>query len=314
MPLVDALGESWCSDGSTTQSCNNYQLVWAKEFRYDSARARYLVADLSKPLLLAGIVQYDSTLGSAYDGDNIVSDGFAHYELGIARVMPNTSAGGANTMYYHTDHLGTTRLMTDSTGHVATGWYDPNTGPSAVTPSVYTAFGERISTTDPADGGANRYGYVGAYGYQAHDHGEIPFLHVGGRYYDPASGRFLQRDPIGVFGGLNAYEYVRSGPLGALDPSGLEIDIIGGLKAAAKKVRSVLKKISEKLTGASSPAGAARAPIAVTASALEGAPDLIRIHMACGVRARALKNGIDADDVLDRLERGRAKIKPGNGG
>jgi len=85
---------------------------------------------------------------------------------------------------------------------------------------VYTAFGEQVVNTF-ADGASNRYGYVGAYGYQAHDSAEMPFLHVGARYYDPASGRFLQRDPIGIIGGSNVYAYVRSKPTISIDPSGL---------------------------------------------------------------------------------------------
>jgi RHS repeat-associated protein len=99
------------------------------------------------------------------------------------------------------DHLGTTRFMTDSAGN-------------PVESSVFSAFGERITGANP------RYGYVGAFGYQAHD--EIPYQHVGARYYDPNTGRFLQRDPIGLGGGANVYAYVSSGPTVALDPSGLD--------------------------------------------------------------------------------------------
>ena len=64
--------------------------------------------------------------------------------------------------------------MTDSSGNSASS-------------ATYTAFGERI------DGANTRYGYAGAWGYQTHD--EFHILHVGARYYDPATGRFLQRDP-----------------------------------------------------------------------------------------------------------------------
>jgi len=45
--------------------------------------------------------------------------------------------------------------------------------------------------------------------------------HVGARYYDPSSGRFLQRDPIGIEGGANVYAYVRNGPALRVDPPGL---------------------------------------------------------------------------------------------
>ena len=91
---------------------------------------------------------------------------------------------------------------------------------------MYTVFGEKIS------GPNQRYGYADAHGYQNHD--EMPYQHVGARYYNPASGRFLQRDPIGIFSGLNVYAYVYNSPLAWIDPSGLSaiagaLPIAGGL-------------------------------------------------------------------------------------
>jgi uncharacterized protein RhaS with RHS repeats len=41
------------------------------------------------------------------------------------------------------------------------------------------------------------------------------------RYYDPSSGRFLQKDPLGVAAGPNIYSYVDNDPLNLIDPSGL---------------------------------------------------------------------------------------------
>ncbi len=110
--------------------------------------------------------------------------------------------------YLHGDLIGTTRSMSLSTGL-----------PDATAATVYTAFGERLSTANP------RYGFAGAWQYQAHSFpagSNIPFLHLGHRYYDPASGRFLQRDPIGLLGGKVAYNYARSTPTGLIDPSGLQ--------------------------------------------------------------------------------------------
>ena len=103
---------------------------------------------------------------------------------------------------------------------------------------VYTAFGELVEMTGT---GETRYGYAGAWGYQEHDAdgtggpdnilgspptgpaiGEVlPFLHVGWRYYDPSTGRFLQRDPIGIRGALNVYVYVFGSPTVTVDPTGL---------------------------------------------------------------------------------------------
>jgi uncharacterized protein RhaS with RHS repeats len=40
------------------------------------------------------------------------------------------------------------------------------------------------------------------------------------RTYDPAAGRFIQKDPIGLRGGLNVYEYTQSSPTNLSDPLG----------------------------------------------------------------------------------------------
>ncbi|MBK8915255.1 MAG: RHS repeat-associated core domain-containing protein [Phycisphaerales bacterium] len=49
---------------------------------------------------------------------------------------------------------------------------------------------------------------------------DFGYVHVGARYYDPAVGRFLQRDPIGLFGGFNVYAYCANNPVSHVDPTG----------------------------------------------------------------------------------------------
>lgn len=41
------------------------------------------------------------------------------------------------------------------------------------------------------------------------------------RTYDPATGRYLEADPIGQVGGINVFEYAEGNPANAIDPYGL---------------------------------------------------------------------------------------------
>lgn len=46
------------------------------------------------------------------------------------------------------------------------------------------------------------------------------FSYYRARYYDPATGRFLNEDPIGFEGGNNFYSYVLNRPVIYTDPEG----------------------------------------------------------------------------------------------
>ena len=125
----------------------------------------------------------------------------------------------------HGDLIGSTGWLTDAAGQVTERL-------------SYTAFGEPVTQDGvgyPPAASDTRYGYGGAWGYEtglldlAGADANLPpvrLLHVGYRWYQPDIGRFVQRDPIGIQGGMNVYGYVSAGPCGAVDPTGCDRWII----------------------------------------------------------------------------------------
>ncbi|MEZ5897868.1 MAG: RHS repeat-associated core domain-containing protein [Hyphomicrobiaceae bacterium] len=136
-------------------------------------------------------------------------------------IYSRASTGATNTIYPLTDHLGSTDAITDSAGTV-------------LVRESFTAFGARRGsnwqgTPTPADmtaiANATRRGYT--------DHtmlDNLGLVHMNGRVYDPAIGRFLSADPYVQFPlntqSYNRYSYVLNNPLSFTDPSGY---FLGGL-------------------------------------------------------------------------------------
>lgn len=69
------------------------------------------------------------------------------------------------------------------------------------------------------------------------------------RYYDPATGRFSQRDPIGMDGGGNDYVYVGGNPTNAIDPGGLAASDADDAKAVALSGKRYWDWYSERAIG-----------------------------------------------------------------
>ncbi|WP_079857418.1 RHS repeat-associated core domain-containing protein [Vibrio parahaemolyticus] len=104
------------------------------------------------------------------------------------------------TVYHvHNDHLGTPQALTDETG--ATVWK-----------ASYSPFGKATVTTEQIKFNLR---FPGQY-YDA----ETGLHYNWHRYYDPALGRYLQSDRLGLFDGVDTYGYVRANPLRLIDPTG----------------------------------------------------------------------------------------------
>lgn len=127
--------------------------------------------------------------------DSVLSDGSAVYTPGVSERRSST------TKFYGTDRLGTNTVET-------------NTSQSVTSTKTYDAFGALVSSTGSS---ASPFGFVGKAGYQEDSDSGLKLL--GHRYYDPSTGRFVTRDPVGE--GRNWYSYCNNNPLSGLDPLGL---------------------------------------------------------------------------------------------
>jgi len=214
---------------------DSYGIDAGREFRFDSPRARYLARNLD-PATLTGqsptVMPLSPQHWTMYDGDSpyldfdVDDDGTTmtqtdtkQYVAGLAELDLLTSA----TSYLHGDLLRSLVMTTDDEGGV---------GVSPAT-FAYTAFGEPAGAADPL--AVTRYTYAGGWGYEAGliilagqdpDLPPITLSHVGARWYQPDIGRFVQRDPAGLAGGLNTYLYADNDPLSD-DDSGVYSDMIG---------------------------------------------------------------------------------------
>ena len=133
-----------------------------------------------------------------YDGSNAL---IARYTHGPDVDQPLSMERGGERYYYLTDHQGSVRFLTDSTG-------------AQVNAYEYDSFGGVLSETLGVE---NPYRYTG----REFD-GETGLYYYRARYYDPATGRFLSRDPEGLAGGTpNLYSYLGNNPVNGTDPTGL---------------------------------------------------------------------------------------------
>ncbi|MCF7708668.1 MAG: hypothetical protein K9N52_07205, partial [Verrucomicrobia bacterium] len=104
--------------------------------------------------------------------------------------------------YYHYGPVGNTARITGSGGSVLNRY-------------VYMPFGEAL---EMEEGVSNMFRYNGQAGVITDGSG---LLHMRARPYSPEVGRFIQRDPVGIAGGLPLYGYVSNDPLQFLDEIGL---------------------------------------------------------------------------------------------
>jgi RHS repeat-associated protein len=134
-----------------------------------------------------------------------LSDGSNTYLYGLNRIAQQNIVG---RQYYLGDTLGSVRQLVNPVGAVTLA-------------RSYEPFGKLLST---AGNPLTRYGYTGEWT----DPTNLVYLRA--RYYDPATGRFISKDPVRGLASLpqtlNPYTYAVNNPIRYTDPSGEYIETL----------------------------------------------------------------------------------------
>jgi len=159
-----------------------------------------------------------------HDGVNIVADLDEDKELlrsytyapGYDNIVSMTTYGDSetNTYFYIQNNNNSVVALVDEAGDVAESYEYSAYG-------VVTVFDSNGNELDESALG-NRYTFqgreidwsTGLYNFRA-------------RWYDPDTGRWLSKDPIGINGGLNQYVFCGNNPVMFGDPEGLTVVFIG---------------------------------------------------------------------------------------
>lgn len=133
-------------------------------------------------------------------------------DIPVATIRP---AGAGVAIYYvHTDQLNTPRVVTRPSDNAVVWRWDSD------------PFGTQAADENPSS--------LGAFQYNLRFPGQI-FDGLAGlhqnwfRDYSPATGRYVQSDPLGMEAGVNPFAYVSASPLMWVDPQGLIDSLPQGL-------------------------------------------------------------------------------------
>jgi RHS repeat-associated protein len=154
-----------------------------------------------------------TSTGYLWDGQQILEERDAShavvatyiYGVGIDEVL--TMRRGGQSYYYHANSIGSIAALTEGAGQVVERYAYDIYGEA----TILDRTGWPLATSRVG----NAYTFTGRW----LDH-ETGLLHYRQRYYNPALGRFLTRDPQGYADSFNFYEYVNSNPVNRIDPLG----------------------------------------------------------------------------------------------
>jgi RHS repeat-associated protein len=140
-----------------------------------------------------------------YDGTDLLAELDQNGTIKTINIFGATGLLSRNDTWYQYDIAGNVIHRSDNNGKV-----------------IYTdlkdAWGNNLVTSSSTD----PFGYNAQWGYYTDV--ETGLILCTYRYYDPSSGRFLTRDPIGYVDGPNLYTYVGNNVVNQQDPLGTSVN------------------------------------------------------------------------------------------
>jgi RHS repeat-associated protein len=129
--------------------------------------------------------------------------------VATANANGSTATSGTGVYYIHTDQLDAPRVITRASDNVMVWRWDQ---------------ADPYGVMQPEE----NLGGLGSFKYNLRLPGQLYDQETGLHYNyfrddDPATGRYVQSDPVGLAGGQNTYAYARGNPVKHKDPLGLDV-------------------------------------------------------------------------------------------
>ena len=193
--LTDENGNSYQWDALNRLIKITYPSGATSNFAYDGLNRRVQILEKNS----SGSTT--STYDHIWVGQQIVERRSSNGTTVLNRYFPQGEQQSGSNCYYTRDHLGSVRELISSTGTLVARYsYDPYGKESYI-----------------GGTGATAIQYAGMYYHTTSGLNLTKY-----RAYDPNTGRWLNRDPIGEHGGFNLYRYVSDDPENLNDPLGLQ--------------------------------------------------------------------------------------------
>ena len=191
--LTDENGNSYQWDGLNRLTKITYPSGASSLFAYDGLSRRIQIVERNS----SGTIT--STKNYLWIGQDIAEERDASNTV-TKRFFPQGEQQSGTNYYYTRDHEGSVRELCSSTGTIVSRMaYDPYGRTTTVSGTIL-----------PTKQYARYYAHMASGLYLTKY-----------RAYDPNTGTWLSRDPMGERGGLNLYDYVEDDPINATDFLGL---------------------------------------------------------------------------------------------